>query len=222
MQQIDIELQKNQQIVDEVIRQLNEDRVLVAAESELSTQKQQLAEAKRKQRNAEWELEDLQERSNRLNSKLYNGTIKNPKELVNIKHEAESLKGKLSTKEDELLESMSQVEEMEAKLKTGTKEFQGLKQEWRQKQENLNRRKVEVETMLTTLAKNRRELAQQISPEALNLYEQVKLTKGQAIAKVEQGRCQGCHITLPISCWQKAKAGDLVQCNNCHRILYLE
>jgi len=222
LQQIDIELQKNQQIVAETIRQLNEDRALVTAESELTTQKQQLVEAKKKQKNAEWELEDLQERINHLNNKLYNGTIKNPKELVNIEHEAESLKGRLSTKEDELLELMSQVEEMETKVKTGTKEFQQLKQEWQQTQENLNRRKVEVGTVLTTLAKNRRELAQQISPEALNLYEQIKLTKEQAVAKVEQGRCQGCRITLPISRWQKARAGDLVQCNNCQKILYLE
>jgi len=222
LQQIDIELQKNQQIIDESIRQLNEDSALVAAESELTTQKQQLAEAKSKQKSAEWELEDLQERLNHLNNKLYNGTIKNPKELVNIKHETENLKDKLSTKEDALLELMSQVEEMEAKVKASTKEFQELKQEWQQKQENLNRRKVEVETVLITLAKNRRELAQQISPEALNLYEQIKLTTGQAVAKVEQGRCQGCHITLPISRWQKANAGDLVQCNNCQRILYVE
>jgi len=222
LQQIDIELQKNQQIVAEVIRQLNEDRALVTAESELATQKQQLVEAKKKQKSAEWELEDLQEKLNHLNNKLYNGTVKNPKELLNIEHEAESLKARLSTKEDALLEFMSQVEEMEAKVKAGTKEFQQLKQEWQQKQENLNHRKVEVDTVLTNLNENRRELAQQISPEALNLYEQIKLTKGQAVAKVEQGRCQGCRITLPISRWQKARAGDLVQCNNCQRILYLE
>lgn len=222
LQQIDIELQQNQQIVDETIRQLNEDSALVTAESELTRQKQQLVEAKREQKDAEWELEDLQERINHLNNKLYDGTVKNPKELLNIEHEAESLKDRLSTKEDEVLELMSQVEEMETKVKTGTKEFQQLKQEWQQKQENLNRRKVEVDTVLTTLAKNRRELTQQISPEALNLYEQIKLTKGQAVAKVEQGRCQGCRITLPISRWQKARAGDLVQCNNCQKILYLE
>jgi len=222
LQQIDIELQKNHQIVAEVVRQLNEDRALVTAESELTRQKQQLVEAKKKQKNAEWELEDLQERTNHLKNKLYDGTVKNPKELLNIEHEAESLKDRLSTKEDALLELMSRVEEMEAKVKTGTKEFQQLKQESQQKQENLSRRKVEVDTLLTNLNENRRELAQQISPEALNLYEQIKLTKGQAVAKVEQGRCQGCRITLPMSHWQKARAGDLVQCNNCQRILYLE
>ena len=222
LQQLDIEVQKTQQIADEIIYQLNENRALVAAESELASQKQQLAEWKRKQKNTEWELEDLQERLNHLNNKLYGGTVKNPKELVNLKREAENLKGKLSAKEDELLELMSQVEEMEARVKGSTKELKELKQEWQQKQEALTRRKIETETALTSLDENRQELAQQISPEALNLYEQIKLTKGQAIAKVEQGRCQGCHIILPTSQWQKAKAGDLVHCNSCNRILYVE
>ena len=222
MQQLDIEVQKAQQVADEIIRRLNENEALVAAEFELASQKQQLAEWKRKQKNTEWELEDLQERLNHLNNKLYGGTVKNPKELVNLKREAENLKGKLSTKEDELLELMSQVEEMEAKVNVSTKELNELKQEWQQKQEALTRRKVKTETALTSLNEKRQELAQQISSEALNLYEQIKLIKGQAIAKVEQGRCQGCHITLPTSQWQKAKAGDLVHCNSCNRILYVE
>lgn len=222
LQQLDVELQKNQQVAEEIIRQLNENKALLAAESKLASQKQQLTEWKRKQKNSEWELEDLQERLNQLSNKLYGGTVKNPKELVNLKHEAENLRGKVSTKEDELLELMSQVEEMEAKVKVSIKELSELKQEWQEKQEALTQRKVETETMLTRLKENRQELAEQISSEALNLYEQIKLTKGQAIAKVEQGRCQGCHITLPTSQWQRAKAGDLVQCNSCNRILYVE
>jgi len=222
LQQLDIELQKNQQVAEEIIRQLNENKALLAAESKLASQKQQLTEWKRNQKNSEWELEDLQERLNQFNNKLYGGTVKNPKELVNLKREAENLKGKISTKEDELLELMSQVEEMEAKVKVSTKELSELKQEWQEKQEALTQRKIETETVLTRLKENRQELAEQISSEALNLYEQIKLTKGQAIAKVEQGRCQGCHITLPTSQWQRAKAGDLVQCNSCNRILYVE
>jgi len=222
LQQLDIELQKNQQIAAEIIRQLNENEALLAAESKLASQEQQLTEWKRKQKNSEWELEDLQDRLNHLNNRLYGGTVSNPKELVNLKREAENLKGKISTKEDELLELMSQAEEMEATVKVSAKELSELKQQWQQKQEALTQRKVKTKTVLASLNESRQELAQQISSQALNLYEQIKLTKGQAIAKVEQGRCQGCHITLPTSQWQRARAGDLVQCNSCNRILYVE
>jgi len=148
--------------------------------------------------------------------------VQNPKELVNLKRESENLKGKLSTKEDELLKLMSQVEEMEARVEVSSGEFKELKQKWQQKQEALTQGKIETETILSNLSKNRQELAQQISSEVLNLYEHIKLIKGQAVAKVAQGKCQGCYITLPTSQWQKAKAGDLVQCSNCTRILYVE
>jgi len=222
LQQVDLELQKNQQLVEEITQQLSENSSLVAAESKLSSQKQQLTDWKKKQKTTEWELDDLQDRINQLNSKLYNGTVKNPKELVNLKHENENFKSKIGPKEDDLLELMSQIEDIETMVKIGSREIDKLKQEWERKQEILTQRKTETETALANLGEKRQELPQQISPEALSLYEHIKLTKGQAIAKVEQGKCQGCYITLPTSQWQRAKAGDLVQCNSCTRILYVE
>lgn len=222
LQQLDSKLQKNRQLTDEITHQLNENSALVTAESELASQKQQLVKWKREQKNTEWDLEDQQEKLNQVNNKLYGGAVQNPKELVNLKHEAENLKGKFGAKEDELLKLMSQVEGMEARVKINSGEFKKLKQEWQQKQEALTQRQIETETVLGNLSKNRQELAQQISSEVLNLYEHIKLTKGQAIAKVAQGKCQGCYITLPTSQWQRAKAGNLVQCSSCNRVLYVE
>jgi predicted nucleic acid-binding Zn-ribbon protein len=49
----------------------------------------------------------------------------------------------------------------------------------------------------------------------------VRTRKGNAVVKVEQGRCQGCHIKLSMNEWQKARTGVLVQCSSCGRILYL-
>ena len=208
MQQIDLELQRGQQELNEVENQLSDDKALVAAESKLASQKEQ--------------LEDLQEKVKRIDNKLYSGTTKDPKELVNLEKEVKVFKSKISTNEDALLGLMSQVEEIEAKAKTSGEEFERLKREWQQRQETLEQRKTEIETELAELRENRDGLAQQIDSEALNIYERIRLMRGQAVVKVERGRCQGCHITVSTSQWQKAKAGDLIQCNNCSRILYLE
>jgi predicted nucleic acid-binding Zn-ribbon protein len=222
LQQIDLELQRKQQELNEVENQLKDDKVLVNAESKFAWQKEQLAEARARQKSTEWELADLQDKINKINSKLYDGTTKNPKELVNLGNEVKSLKSKIGGKEDELLGLMSQAEDLEAKVKTSTEELKQLKQEWQQRQGTLEQRKTEVEPQLVELSRARHELTQQIGLEALRLYEQIRLAKEQAIAKVVQGRCQGCRITLPTSQWQKARAGDLIQCNSCNRILYLE
>jgi Zn-ribbon protein, possibly nucleic acid-binding len=222
LQQIDLELRRKQQMLSGIEGRLRDNKALAAAEAKLASQKQQLANTGKELKSAEWELEDLQERVNKFNSKLYGGTTRNPKELVSLESEVKNLRNKIKGKEDRTLELMSQVEELEAKVKTSTEEFQGLKQEWQRGQETLNHDKTKIEAELIKLGEDRQRLAQQIDPEALRLYEQIRLTKEQAVARVEQGRCLGCRISLPISQWQKAKAGNLIQCSSCNRILYLE
>ena len=221
MQEIDLELQKKKKELNDVENRLSDDKALLAAEAKLGSQKEQLEDAKKKQKSSEWELEDLQEKVKRIDSKLYSGTTKDAKELVNLEKEVKVLKSKISTNEDALLGLMSQVEEIEAKAKTSGEEFERLKREWQERRETLGKRKAEIETELAKLGGNRDGLAQQINSEALDIYERIRLARGQAVVKVERGRCQGCHITVSTSQWQKAKAGDLIQCNSCSRILHV-
>jgi predicted nucleic acid-binding Zn-ribbon protein len=222
LQQIDLELQGKQQELNEIENRLSDNKDLIVAESKLASQKEQLEDAGKKQKNSEWELEDLQDKVRKIDSKLYSGTTKDSKELVNLEKEVKSLKSQIRPKEDALLELMGQVEEIEAKIKTTVGEVERLKQEWEQGQETLGQRKSEVETVLAKLGGDRDGLSKQIDSEALNTYERIRLTRGQAVVKVERGKCQGCHITVPTSQWQKAKAGELIQCTSCGKILYLE
>jgi predicted nucleic acid-binding Zn-ribbon protein len=222
LQQLDLELQERQQELNEVENQLSDNKALVAAESKLASQKEQLEDARKQQKSSEWELEDFQEKVRQIDSKLYSGKTKDPKELVNLEKEVKGLKSQIRTKEDDLLGLMSQVEEIEAKVKTTAEEVERLKREWEQRQEISKPKKSELETVLAELREDRDELAQHIDSEAFNIYERIRLTRGQAVVKVERGRCLGCHIFVPTSQWQKVKAGDLIQCNNCSRILYLE
>ena len=222
LQQLDIELERRRQTIDEVARQLSENEALVAAESQLASRKQQLQETGKRQKDVEWELKDLEEKINSIDNKLYGGTVRNPKELVNLKQEVDSLKKKSRAKEDELLELMGQTEELQVKVEAGSREFQELEQKWQQQRQVLTASKTEAETELAGFTGSRQGLVQRISAEALSLYKHIKASKGQAIAKVEQGRCQGCYITLPTGQWQRARAGELVQCSSCSRILYVE
>lgn len=222
LQQLDLELQKKQQELSEVENQLSDNKALVAAESRLASQKEQLEDARKKQKSSEWELDDFQERIRQVDSKLYGGKTKDPKELVNLEKEVKALKSQTTTKEDALLGLMSLAEEAEVRVKTTAKELEGLKKEWEQRQETLKPRKGELDIALAELKGERGRLAEQTDSEAFNIYERIRLARGQAVVKVERGRCLGCHITVPTSQWQKAKAGDLIQCNNCSRILVLE
>jgi predicted nucleic acid-binding Zn-ribbon protein len=222
LQQLDLELQKQQQELNEVQHQLSDNRALLAAESEVASQRDKLQDARKKQKDAEWELEDLQEKIKQTEKKLYGGQTKDPKELVNLEKESKSLRSQIKSKENALLGLMGEVDEIEAKSKRSIEEAERLKRDWEHRQQVLSPRKGEIETTLAVLKDDRDRLAQQIDPEAFGIYERIRRTMGQAVVKVERGRCLGCNITVATSQWQKAKAGGLIQCNNCGRILYLE
>jgi uncharacterized protein len=222
LQQIDLELQKRQQELSEVEHRFSDNKAMVAAEAKLASEKEQLEEVRRKQKTSEWELEELQEKVKQINGKLYSGTTKNPKELVNLEKEVKLLRTQISGKEDALLALLSQVEEIEAKAEASGQEFGRLQEEWQQRQQTMGQRKGEIETVLAQLWEGRHSLAKQISPEVLELYERIRLTREMAVVKVERGRCQGCHINVSTSQWQKAKAGNVIQCNSCNRILSVE
>jgi hypothetical protein len=222
LQHIDQELHQRQQALDEIETQLSDDKALAEARAALASQKARLTEVGKRQKEAEWELEDLQQKVDQVNAKLYGGKVKNPKELVNLDLESKELGKVVRQKEDALLELMSEAEDIQAKAEESDKELKSLSREWRRRQQALTRRKSEVEAELAVFQQSRQELAAEISPEALALYDEVRTMKERAVAKVARGRCQGCHINLPTTQWQKAKAGNLVQCDSCHRILYVE
>ena len=102
-----------------------------------------------------------------------------------------------------------------------TARFDKMELEWKQEQKLLTKRRNELANDLIDLNQQRETLIAGIDSEAIQLYEGIKSRKGQAVVKVEQGRCQGCRITLPMSERQKARVGMVIQCSSCGKILYL-
>ncbi|MBA7679986.1 hypothetical protein ES703_88293 [subsurface metagenome] len=78
-----------------------------------------------------------------------------------------------------------------------------------------------VKALLSDLRNKRQALWDKIDPHTTELYQQLKKQKVTAVAKVEQGICIGCRISLSTATLQQVRSGNLVQCTNCGRILYL-
>ncbi|MCK4696871.1 MAG: hypothetical protein KAT53_01045, partial [Dehalococcoidia bacterium] len=81
----------------------------------------------------------------------------------------------------------------------------------------------ELGAALATLEQKGKDLAGKLDASSLELYQALRRKRhGRAVAKVEQGMCQGCRIALPMSELQRARLGqELVQCSSCERILYV-
>ncbi|MFQ5997640.1 MAG: zinc ribbon domain-containing protein [Dehalococcoidales bacterium] len=221
LQEVDLEIESNEQTLQRLNSQLGENRVLVETQTRLTSEQRRLDELKHQQHSAEWEIDDLVSKITTTEEQLYSGRIKNPKELTNLQHEVELLKAKRDQLENRALEIMGQVELAEANVATTGSEFNKLEAEWHRQQQQLS---VEIEALkskLSVLGQKRQLISGEIEPQAVAVYDKLRKQKGQAVAKVEQGICRGCRISLPSSELQQVRSGNLVQCSSCGRILFL-
>ena len=221
LQEVDLELESNEQALNQIAGQLGESQAVSRAQDKLKLEHQHLEELKREQHSAEWEIDDLITKLTTAEKKLYGGSIKNPKELTNLQHEIDGLKTKRDRLEDKALELMDKVELTETSVASLSSQLKRLEDEWQCQQQQLSSRLEQLKTILSDLEHKRQSLLANTDPQAIEFYHQLKNQKGTAVAKVEQGICHGCRISLPTTELQQARSGNLVQCSSCGRILFL-
>jgi predicted nucleic acid-binding Zn-ribbon protein len=222
LQEIDLELDKKSAMLSHLESQLSDNQTLVEAKGQLESKQKQLAEMQTKEKEAEWAVEDLLAKLKPLREKLYAGSVKNPKELSSLQQQVEQLKGQVSQEEDKVLEIMGEVETVQREIAVLSADTGRMEEEWQEKRERLLAERTELTSAIDALGKRRDEIAATVEMAHLELYEALRVKKqGYVVARIEQGRCQGCRITLSMSEMTRARVGGLVQCDSCSRILYL-
>ena len=221
LQELDIEIEHTRQHIDLKTAQLGKRDALDIAQNLLSSQQKNLEGLKHRRREAEAELDDVLSKISAAEQQLYSGKINNPKELSNLQHEVNTLKSMSDKLETKALEIIESVEDTVKNLAAATADYQKLEEEWHRQQKQLAADMELLNKALADLTEKRRRLVAQIEPPAVTLYERVRQQKKQAVAKVEQGICRACQISLSVNILQKARGGQPVQCGSCGRILFI-
>jgi len=221
LQEVDLEIEADESALGRMLSQLGDNQVIVEAQAKLTSEQQRLDELKHRQHSAEWEVDDLVSKLTAAEEQLYSGRIKNPKELTSLQHEVNLLKAKRDQLESKVLQIMDQVDLAEADVTAASSGFKQRETEWHTKQKQLSADIAALKDKLSGLKQKRQLLSAEIDPQVIELYDKIRKQKGQAVAKVEQGICRGCRISLPFSELQQVRSGNLVQCSSCGRILFL-
>jgi predicted nucleic acid-binding Zn-ribbon protein len=221
LQEIDLEIDSQEQALNQTMSQLGESQAVLKVQRQLQSEQKRLEELQRKQHSAEWGIEDLSTKLAPAERKLFSGDIKNPKELANLQHEVEVLKAKRNQMEEKTLEIMEQVELAESGVARTSSELETLKAEWQRQQQALSETVERLKAILSDLRNKRQLLVAEIPPQAVALYQRLRKERGTAVARVEQGICRGCRISLPTTELQQARSGNLIKCSSCGRILFL-
>lgn len=222
LQELDLEVQQKKEALSRVESQLGESAALKEARASLAEERQRLSQLEKAQKEAEHEVDDLRAKVIPLDRKLYGGTVSNPKELTSMQQELEQFLASLRSKEDRVLDIMSGAEAAQRAVAGLRLKLKEVEAEWQREQKRLTQEQTELKAALSRLAEQRQGLASQIEPAALELYEGLSHNlQGRGMARVEQGRCQGCRLALSVAELQRARGSGLVQCSSCRRILYL-
>jgi len=221
LQEVDLAFEAQELALKELISQLGESQAVLSARSQLTSEEQRLEELGHEQHSLEWEIDDITTKVTKAEEELYSGRVGNPKELANLQHEIEVLKAKRSELEDRAIEVMEQGEGAKARTDTLKSELKKLEAEWQAQQKELAADKEQLEAEIVNLKQKRDQVSFQVDPGVLDFYVGLKKQKGTAVARVEQGVCRGCRISLSNAEMQRARGGDLIQCSSCGRLLFL-
>jgi hypothetical protein len=221
LQEIDLALDKDLARLAEIEANLVETEELLAARETVAERRAAVDELKTKQRDLEWSVDEVRTKAGEIETKLYGGTVKNPKELQDLDADLRSLKTQTRTREDALLALLVQVDEAEAALREAETQCAEIEAEWKSGQEAMFVEKAKLEPEVQVLQRKRDAEAEGKDRAALSLYNLLRERRaGVAVAAVERGACQGCRISLPTNVLTKVRSGNaLVQCVSCERIL---
>lgn len=221
LQELDLEIGSDEQALERVTSQLGESQEVLESQAQLQSEQQRLEDLKHQQHSAEWEIDDITTKIAAAEETLFSGRIKNPKELASLQHEVETFKARRDQMEEKALGIIDQVEQAEASVAGVSSQLETLTADWQRQQKQLADEMARLKAALADLKERCQLLSGGIEPEAVEFYQQLRKGKGTAVARVEQGICRGCRISLPITDLQRVRGNNLVQCSSCGRILFL-
>lgn len=221
LQEVDIELESTEQTVRQITSQLGESEALTGARNRLATERQRLEDLRKQQRSAEHEADDLTAKLKKVEEELYSGRIRNPKELSNLQHEVEIIKGQRGQLESRVLEIMEQAEQTTRSVSDAETDFKTVETWWQEQHKRLSADLERLKAVLSDVTQKRQQMAAGIEATAVDAYRELRKARGMAVVKVERGICGGCRVALPSSEVQLSRSGTLVKCGSCGRILYL-
>ncbi len=175
---------------------------------------------KRKER--EGDLESKEGTIKKYQTQMYQ--VKTNKEYSALQDEIGRVKADNSLIEEEVIKLLDQID---GENKEIGKEKEFLKQEeskLNEEKKRLNEEAARIKTELGNLKTQRAELALKVDKDILKKYERIiKNRDGLAVVPVANESCQGCFRIMPPQVINEIKMkSDLIVCENCTRILYIE
>ena len=221
LQEIDLRRDARRAVIADIESRLDEPGAVRASREAVEDAEEDLQGMRRLQRNLDARLADLDAKLQPLETRMYDGSVRNPKELTDMQKELDHFRAQRGKLDDEGLELIEAIEEMTRLLTEQKEALRQAETSWQEEKTRLLDQKSVAESEFSSLEGQRGNHTAEMDRGMLGLYETLRTAKaGRAVALVVRGQCQGCRITLPTHIVQRLRGGGiLIQCPNCERIL---
>lgn len=224
LQQIDSQMDQVRARLEAIRVTLENDLELRAATEGVSTAESAHLEAERAQRQAEAEVQSQRIKIEQTESSLYSGSVRNPKELQDLQHDAASLKKYLTTLEDRLLESMLATEAAAASLTKARAAYSKVESRRGDQTRELTTERGDLTHRLERLESERKAAAAPLDAKLIEQYESLRRDRrGVAVTTISDGACAACGSNLTPGNQQTARSSaQIARCATCGRILFAD
>jgi uncharacterized protein len=197
------------------------DREYQTANEEVTRLQSQLDTLGKERRRVDGELSDQQETLKKYQGQLMQ--VKNQQQYAAAWKEIDATRKHVKDLEESVLKNMTEAEGLQSQLdalKDGHSALQGrydeAHSEW---QSSLGDLRTEAEKLRAEAARIESTIPERLKNEFQKIYRQRQQV---AVARVNNDSCSSCRTRVRPQVAQQLKRGELVHCEGCHRILYLE
>ena len=196
------------------------DRTVAQRETQVSAEKEALAELKKSYRELESESRINSDMIVKSNEKLR--SVKTNKEYQSILKEIEDIRKKSNGIEDRMLHLLESIESAEAAVRAKEGELAEAAEACRLKKDALAAQARREQQTIQELSAKKAAIGAKADPKIISVLEDVKKkVRGRAVVPAQRATCMGCHMNIPAQLFNELQRFDEVRfCPHCHRIIY--
>jgi uncharacterized protein len=196
------------------------DARLLAARDTVAGIKAKLAAAGDRRRAEEKEVASVQTRLAKYKDQLLE--VRTNREYTAMLHEIEAAQNDIRAREDRILESMLETDELNAGIKKSEAELKTAETEIAAERAVMDAEVASLEAEIERATAEREKLVASIDRQVLSIFEiTAKSRKGVAVAEAKDGLCSICHVRLRPQVFNEVRKNEsIIPCDSCRRILY--
>jgi predicted nucleic acid-binding Zn-ribbon protein len=221
LQELDLAAERDRRRVAEIpLAQAALDARIAEKAGAVDDVKARIAAMQVARRDIERDLAAVQTRLSKFKNQLME--VKTNKEYQAMQKEMAVAEAEISAHETRLLERMEEADALAAELKAADAALVAEQKAVADERRTLDDERVAAEKDLQKVLAERAGVRNQLSPEALTLFERVAAgRRGVAVAEARDGVCTVCHVRMRPQVFNEVRRNDgLHQCESCTRILY--